>query len=57
MTISADDAQQIKAGDYIDIRLGMPYTTEDGNSYVFSYGAVNNSKDNIKALKLSLIHI
>lgn len=51
MTISADDAQQIKAGDYIDIRLGMPYTTEDGNSYVFSYGAVNNSKDNIKALK------
>lgn len=51
MTISAEDAQQIKAGDYIDIRLGMPYTTEDGSSYVFSYGAVNDSKDNTKALK------
>lgn len=51
MTLSADDVEQIKAGDYIDIKLGMPYTTKDGNNYVFSYGAVNNSKDNIKALQ------
>lgn len=48
MKMSANNAQQIKTGDYIDIKLGMPYTTEKGSSYVFSYGGVNNSKDNTK---------
>lgn len=31
----------IKSGDYIDIKLGLPYTTSDGQQHVMSYGAVN----------------
>ncbi|MCI1975321.1 MAG: YSIRK-type signal peptide-containing protein [Limosilactobacillus sp.] len=51
MKMLANAARQIKAGDYIDIKLGMPYITIKGNRYTFSYGAVNNEKDNIKPIQ------
>ena len=42
--MAADEISKIKNGDYLDISLGLPYTTVDNHTYVFSYGAVN--KDN-----------
>jgi LPXTG-motif cell wall-anchored protein len=42
--VAADEISKIKNGDYLDISLGLPYTTVDNHTYVFSYGAVN--KDN-----------
>lgn len=44
LSVAADEISRIKNGDYLDISLGLPYTTVDNQTYIFSYGAVN--KDN-----------
>lgn len=41
LSIPPAQIHNIKSGDYIDIKLGLPYTTSDGQQHVMSYGAVN----------------
>ncbi|MGM9892230.1 mucin-binding protein [Limosilactobacillus sp.] len=42
LDIPSNQAAQLKAGDYLDIKLGLPYQTNDGQSWVMSYGVINN---------------
>ncbi|MEY8441204.1 YSIRK-type signal peptide-containing protein [Lactobacillaceae bacterium 24-114] len=46
MTISKEEVAKLQAGDYIDIKLGLPYDAA-GQQYVMSYGAVNNQQEPI----------
>ena len=41
LDIPVPQIEKIKSGDYVDIKLGLPYTTSDGNHYIMSYGAIN----------------
>lgn len=43
LTIPATAISHLQNGDYINVKLGLPYTTADGQHEVFSYGAVNGS--------------
>ena len=40
--IPAKMLPNLQEGDYIDIRLGLPYQTNDGKQHVMSYGAIPN---------------
>lgn len=44
MTISKEVVGKLQAGDYIDIKLGLPYKAA-GHQYVMSYGAINNQQE------------
>lgn len=41
LTIPAAEIGRLQAGNYIDVKLGLPYATADGQHEVFSYGAVS----------------
>lgn len=43
LTVPAVEVIQLQNGDYINVKLGLPYTTADGQQEVFSYGAINGN--------------
>ena len=43
LTVPAAEVIQLQNGDYINVKLGLPYTTADGQQEVFSYGAINGN--------------
>ena len=47
LNIPQSQMKKIKSGDYIDVKLGLPYTTSDGQQHIMSYGAINGKADPI----------
>jgi cytoskeletal protein RodZ len=46
ITISNKEIEKIQAGDYFDIKLGLPYNAA-GHEYVMSYGAIDSNQEPI----------
>lgn len=41
VNVPLSQAEKLQSGDYIDIKLEIPYKASDGHEYVMSYGAIN----------------
>lgn len=42
LNIPSEVGAKLHSGDYLDIKLGLPYKTDDGQSHIMSYGAIDD---------------
>ncbi|WP_288659292.1 hypothetical protein, partial [uncultured Limosilactobacillus sp.] len=41
LNIPVSAMSNIQSGDYLDVKLGLPYQTSDGQNYILNYGSIN----------------
>ena len=42
LNIPVSAMSNIQSGDYLDVKLGLPYQTSDGQNYILNYGSIND---------------